>query len=328
MICDGRTKHLSIHPLRLTTSILLLLIALAWGNEAAAGELASWREPVRQQLLDYIHNASTQGNAGFIPEDQRIAVFDVDGTLISEKPMFTAMEISIARLGEICPKPNRPAELADLCRAAKTVDRQALLKNIDKSLSAPFAGMSFGAYEQFCGAFFATHVNKAKNLPYNRLIYKPMLELIDLLGENGFEVWLCSGSPQFMLRAIGPKYLNVPAERCIGTRYEAVPVKKEQNLTFVRGAALDLLNLKLTKAQNLLQVLGGPPVFVFGNSSGDLAMMRFAGSSPYPNMRLMLDHDDPREFVYGKKKTMKQARKLGAVIVSMKDCFKTVFVEQ
>ena len=255
-------------------------------------------------------------------------MFDVDGTLISEKPLFTAMEISKLRLAGICPKPDRPAELTELCRAAETNDRQVLLKRIDFSLTAPFAGMSFGAYERFCADFFASQTNQAKDLPYHRMIYKPMLELIELLKQNGFQVWLCSGSPQFMLRAIGPKYLGVPADHCIGTRYEAVPVKEGQKLKFVRGGAVKSLNLKLTKAENLLQVMGGPPVFVFGNSSGDLAMMRFAGSSPFPVLRLMLMHDDPREFVYGKPSTNQQAVKMGAILVSMKDCFKTVFLEK
>ncbi len=324
MVCNSRTTSSSKYLMSVFIVVLVLLSLPAWADD----ELPSWQGMVKRQLTDYIHSASTPGDKGFIPPSRRVAVFDVDGTLISEKPMFTAMEISKARLAEICPKPDRPAELAKLCRAAETNDREFLLKDIDFSLSAPFAGMSFGAYEQFCAEFFADQTNKAKSLPYRRMIYKPMLELIELLKQNGFQVWLCSGSPQFMLRAIGPKYLGVPAERCIGTRYETVPVKDDQKLRFVRGGAVKSLNLKLTKAENLLQVLGGPPVLVFGNSSGDLAMMRFAGSSPFPALRLMLVHDDPREFVYGHPSTNQQAWKMGAILVSMKNSFKTVFLEQ
>lgn len=326
MIWNSRTKsplHRSLRPLAIA---LVLLLIPAW---AAGADLASWRDGVvKRQILDYIGNAATPGHKGFIPQAKRVAVFDVDGTLISEKPLFLAMEITIARLGQICPKPDRPTGLSGLCKAAETRDREALLKEIDHSLTAPFAGMSFAAYEKFCADFFATQENKVKGLPYRRMIYKPMLELIELLKQHGFQVWLCSGSPRFLLRAIGPKYLGVPAERCIGTSYEAVEVKNGQKLSFVRGTSVEYLNLKLNKAKNLLQVLGGPPVFVFGNSSGDLAMMRYAGSSPYPSLRLMLDHDDPREFIYGKLSTDQKAWKMGAVLVSMKDSFKTVFLEK
>lgn len=312
--------------LRALALVVVLALALAGGAAWAGDELASWQGPARQVLLDYITAVTTPGGPDFIPPAERKAAFDVDGTLIAEKPVFLPLELSFQRLGQVCPQGGpAPEGMTDLCAAHARGDRLALERQyIAQALTKPFVGMGFDEYQAMARRLMDQGVNPANGKPYRRLIYPPMLELIELLHEKGFVVYLCSGSPNFFLRAISADYLGVDPDRCIGTTYQAVAHQSGGRIAFSRGAKVESLNLELQKAVNLLQRLGGPPVLAFGNSDGDSQMLRYALSGRRRGLALLLVHDDPREFVYGQAGLVEALAAEGVVAVSMRQSFRQV----
>lgn len=318
------------------TIIIALLGLLALGAALPAPgaptpwtdkDLPSWQGPTRRVLLEYIYAVSTPGHRDFIPVPERIAAFDLDGTLISERPRLWVMEVALARLARICGRPSaRSQDLAGLCAAAARRDYGYLRRHIGQSLSLPLLGMTRAGYRALARQVFETAVNPVKKLPLRRMVYRPQVELIDLLHRRGFRVYIVSGSDQFAMMAISRKYLHVAPERCIGTTFQVRLELAGGRLRFYRtGLRKGDVNLRRVKAKKLMARTGLPPVLAFGNSPGDTWMLRFAASAPRRSLCLVLDHDDPREFVYRRRRFLTLARRQGWQVVSIKRDFKVVF---
>jgi len=307
--------------------LLALSFALALPAWAVNDPLPSWQAPVKTQLMDYINAVTSPGGKDFIPAEERIAAFDMDGTLIAEKPVPFVIDISLVWLKKHCPGFGQkgPKEAA-LCKAAAAGDHKAMRKMIDPLLTLPYLGMEMDAYRALALSVFETYTNPLKKMLLKDMIYEPQLELMALLKDKGFQVWLCSGSAISAMQAISPKYLGVPPERCIGTRFAIKVSEKDGHLSLQRGAIfLDLLNLDQGKVANLKLATMTGPVLAFGNSMGDAWMLKYAADSSRRSLALVLDHDDPREFVYAKPELLKLAGERGWTVVSMKQAWTKIF---
>jgi hypothetical protein len=127
--------------------------------------------------------------------------------------------------------------------------------------------------------------------------------------------------------AISEKYLHVDESRCIGSMVQARAKKDGDRIAFIRGELQPPPNVKSGKAIRIMMRTGQAPVLAFGNSSGDAWMLDFTASSPYRHMAFVVDHDDPREFVYHHPALLKMAKEKKWVVISMKNNFKTVYGE-
>ena len=292
------------------------------------GTLNDWQGAVRNILLDYIDTVATPGSKDFIPIKDRVAVFDMDGTLMSEKPFPFVFEATVHYLvrhkDELSLK---GPEYKALCEAAEKLDVGYLRKHMDETFVLPFKGKSYEFYRNWCLKLFEMEINPLKKRPQKRLIFKPMIELIDLLHEHAFQVYVVSGSMQFAIMAISEKYLHVDESRCIGSMVRAKAIKDGERIGFIRGDFQPPPNIKSGKAIRIMMRTGQAPVLAFGNSSGDTWMLDFTASSPYRHMAFVIDHDDPREFVYHHPALLKTAKEKKWVIISMKENFKTVYGE-
>ena len=290
--------------------------------------LNCWQGEVRNILLEYIDSVSTPGSNDFIPAKDRVAVFDMDGTIMSEKPLPFVFEASIRYLvrhkAEISSK---GSQYKSLCEAAEKLDMDYLRKHINRIFVLPFKGKTYEFYGNWCLKLFETDINPLKKRPQKALIYKPMIELIDLLHEHGFQVYVVSGSLQFAIMAISEKYLHVDESRCIGSMVQARAKRDGERIVFVRGESQPPPNVNSGKAIRIMMRTGQAPVLAFGNSSGDSWMLNFTASSPYRHMAFLIDHDDPREFVYHRPALLKMAKEKNWVVISMKENFKTVYGE-
>jgi phosphoserine phosphatase len=317
--------------------LVALLLALCFATACSTGMLAeredplpSWQGPVKAQLLEYVAAVSTPGSKDFIPPQERIASFDMDGTLIAEKPLPFVMDISLVWLKKHCPAYGKEgARQAALCRAAATGDRKEIRRRIGDFLTLPYLDMELDAYQALALQVFEKYRNPLKKKPLKELIYAPQLELMAYLKTKGFQVWLCSGSAICAMQAISAKHLDVPPQRCIGTRFAVEVDEKNGRLSFKLGDIhTGLLNLGKVKAANLKLATVTGPVLAFGNSDGDIWMLKYATDSPRRGLALVLNHDDPREFVYDKPDLLKLAKKRGWTVVSMKKSWRKVFISR
>jgi len=290
--------------------------------------LNCWQGEVRNILLDYIDSVSTPGSNDFIPEKDRVAVFDMDGTLISEKPFPFVFEAAVRYLVQHkAVLSSKGSQYKALCKAAEKLDVDYLRKHVNQTFVLPFKGKTYEYYRNWCLKLFETEINPLKKRPQKTLIFKPMIELIDLLHENGFQVYVVSGSLQFAIMAISEKYLHVDESRCIGSMVQTRAKKDGKRIAFTRGESQPPPNVNSGKAIRIMMRTGQAPVLAFGNSSGDTWMLDFTASSPYRHMAFVIDHDDPREFVYHHPALLKTAKEKKWVVISMKNNFKTVYGE-
>lgn len=309
----------------------LLCLLLAASLAAASDELPSWRDgQTRQNILAFVHAVSTPGDPAFLPPRERVAAFDLDGTLLSEKPHFFVMQAAFARLWRVCPElgqKNPNPKAANLCRAASKRDWEYLYKYIGLTLTLPFEGMEFTRYRNFCAEVFARGHNPVKKRPLHEMLFEPMLELIDLLNRSGFSVWVNSGTDQFALQAIAPHYLHVPEERCVGSEVWGDLKEENGRIVLRRGLEKPPVNLGPGKVIHQFKRAGRRPILAAGNSMGDALLLKWTSENPHASLCLVIDHDDPREFVYSDPKLLKLADERGWQKVSMAADFKRVYPE-
>ena len=201
----------------------------AWAGEQL---LASWNQPLRGQLIAFAQAAADPASPRFVPPARRIASFDVDGTLIVERPLFFVLEVALARLGQICPDHGQqgPGPQAQ-CAAAAGRDRHYLMRHLNPVLSQPFAGMTQAAYRQLAARVWQRNKNPKLGLTLKRTAYEPMRELIALLRDKGFTVFLNSGSDSLALMAISSAW-GLGDDACIGSDYELSPRQEGGKVVF------------------------------------------------------------------------------------------------
>jgi len=288
--------------------------------------LPSWRGEVRDSLVGFIFDVSTPGHRDYIPVRDRLAVFDMDGTLLSEKPLSFVLDVVVHYLsGHASEVSGKGPKYKALCDAARAGNLRYLSRNLDDTFVMAFEGKTYDFFREYCLKVFETAINPLKKRPLKELVYTPMIELIELLNEREFSVYLVSGSLQFSIMAISEKYLHVDQSRCIGSMVEARAERIGEKTVFIRGKLRPPINLESSKAIRIKMRTGRAPVLAFGNSGGDIWMLKFTASSPYRHLAFVIDHDDPREFVYRNQRLLDRARKEGWIIISMKDHFKVVF---
>lgn len=306
--------------------LVSLLLGLA-ASAAARETLASWREPLRGQIVAYAAQAADPASPGFVPAPERVAAFDVDGTFIAERPNFFVVEVAWERLRSICPAFGQEGpRQAKLCQALEQKDRRYMRKNLDQVLSLPFKGMSFAGYRDLVVQVWQKGIHPKFQKPFKDTVYRPMRELVGYLKANGFTVYLNSGADELSLMAICAD-LGVEPGHCIGTRYQAEPREREGRVELVRTGALnkDFLNLGANKALNMYFAAGRDPVLAAGNSGGDSWLLRMTGANHRPHMVLVINHDDPREFVYSRPELLALAKERGWRVVSMRGDWQTIF---
>lgn len=290
--------------------------------------LSLWQGNVKDQLIDFIYDVSTKGHSDFIPPCDRVAVFDMDGTLLSEKPNYFVFDVAIHYLNEHADEIEKkgPAYKA-LCDAAKAHDYKYFKTHLEDAFALPFEGKTYTFYRDYCRHVFETAINPKKNRPLKEMTIRPMIQLVDLLKERGFSVFVVSGSLQFCIMAISKDYLHVPKSHCIGSMVVALPEKEGKKTVFRRGKLSPPPNLEAGKAMRIMMRTGQAPVLAIGNSGGDAWMLGFTATSPYRTFTGIVDHDDPREFIYHKDKLLKLAKKENWAIISMKKNFKIIYGE-
>jgi len=300
--------------------------------------LSSWNEgAAKAAIIAFVEK--TVANA--VPVEERIAVFDADGTLWCEQPLPVEADFLLRRLAEMAkgdPKlrdrqPWKAAYEHDnkwfgAAIAEHYAGDDTKTKVLLGGISTTYAGIGVEEFEAQSNAFLRGTQHPTLGRGYLQTAYAPMVELLAYLEANGFSNHIVSGSGSDFMRPISQDVFGVSPARVIGSTTVLEYASDDQGGTVTRKAALGFLDDGPEKPIQIWSRLGRRPLLAGGNSNGDLPMLEFAQRQEQPGLRLLVRHDDAeREFAYtsGAETALTKAGAQGWTVVSMKDDFTTVF---
>lgn len=320
------------------SKIVAALCAFLISASAAFGEpLASWNEgPAKQAIVAFVKNVANPQSKDFVPPEQRIAVFDNDGTLWVEQPMYTQLTFALDRLRELAPShpewQENPVLKAAIAGDLKTISAYGT-RGLLELVMVTHAGMSPDEFQQIVTDWIANAEHPRFKKKYTELVYQPMLELLDYLRENQFTTYIVSGGGIEFMRPWSNKVYGVLPAQVVGsgikTRFELVDGRP----TLIRLPEIDFIDDGPGKPVGINQHIGQRPIAAFGNSDGDMQMLQWTTSGKGARLGMIVHHTDAeREYAYDRNssfgrldKAMDMAQAEGWVLIDMKNDWKQVF---
>jgi phosphoserine phosphatase len=296
--------------------------------------LPSWRDTdTRRAIVDFVQAATEAGGAGYIPPAERIAVFDNDGTLWTEKPMPIQLDFimrGFAAAAEADPslrdqQPFKAAHEHDFGWLGQTMVKHyegddSDLKLLFMGLSKISVGIDVDDYAEQVMAFFADAQHPTLKRPYVECVYVPMIELLRYLEANGFLTFIVSAGDRDFMRPVAEQVYAIPRERVVGSGFGV----EFRDGTIVYSAQLDAFDEGPEKPLHIWARMGRRPAIAAGNSNGDLEMLQFAGGPGKPALRLVVRHDDSERETADTTGTDKVLG-AGFTEISVRDDWATVF---
>jgi len=302
--------------------------------------LAGWREgAAKQAILDFV--ARTCEGSDAVPVEERVEVFDNDGTLWCEKPMPIQLDFILRRLVEMAEaepelrdrQPWKAAYERDYAwlgalMAEHYAGDDSNVKILGAGILAAYEGISVEDFEARSDEFLRTAQHPTLGRGYLECAYAPMVELLAYLEANGFSNYIASGGGRDFMRPISQEVYGIPRERVIGSASTFAYTNDERGGTITHKAEADYLDDGPQKPIRIWSRAGRRPLLAAGNSNGDVPMLQFTKHDDKPTLRLLVLHDDDkREFDYtaGAEQALEQAGQDGWTVVSVKNDWATVF---
>jgi hypothetical protein len=302
-----------------------------------ADPLPSWNGgPTKRALVSFVTRVTNAGGAEFVPVPERIAVFDNDGTLWSEQPMYIQLAFTLDRIRELAPR-HPEWKNKQPFKAVLAGDMKTALAGGNRSLgelvTATHAGMTSTEFEAIVEGWFKT----AKHPKYGRLytdcVYQPMLEVLGYLRANAFKTFIVSGGGIDFMRPITEKAYGIPPEQVVGSAGALKYEVRDGKPVIARMPGIAFIDDGPGKPVGIQNHIGRRPIAAFGNSDGDLQMLEWTAAGTGPRLMLIVHHTDPtREVAYDREshigkldKALDAARANGWLVASMKDDWKTIF---
>jgi hypothetical protein len=318
---------------------------MAWGllatlwlvGVASAQVLPSWNDgPARDRIIAFVHAVTTESGKDYVPPAQRIAVFDNDGTLWAEQPMYVQMAFVLDRVKALAPQ-HPEWKTQQPFKAALDSDLKALAaqgeKGAVKLIAATHTGMSSEEFNRIVGDWIASARHPRSKRPYTEVVYQPMLELLAYLRENGFKTYIVSGGGVDFMRPWTEKVYGIPPEQVVGSMGKLKFELREGQPVLMRLPGVDHVDDVPGKPVGIQKFIGRRPIAAFGNSDGDLQMLQYTAAGSGPRLMVVVHHTDgEREYAYDRKshvgrldKALDEATEKGWTVVDMKTDWKRVF---
>lgn len=312
------------------------------GKAGLDDQLLSWRDgPAKREIVEFVRRVGGKAGADAVPVEERVAVFDNDGTLWCEKPMPIQLDFILGRLvemteadPELCSRqPWKAAAERDydwfaalLAQHYAGDDRN--VKTLAAGILAAFAGVTVEDFEVQSDAFLRNTQHPTLGRGYLQCGYSPMVELLAYLQSNGFSNYIASGGGRDFMRPISFELYGIPRERVIGSTVALAYVSDERGGKVIHKPEIDYLDDGPEKPVRIWSRIGRRPLLAAGNSNGDLPMLHFTQQDAKPSLRMLVLHDDAeREFAYtaGAEKALEQANADDWTVVSIKNDWASVF---
>jgi phosphoglycolate phosphatase-like HAD superfamily hydrolase len=320
--------------------LIVIVLALAVGVSSAAraaDALPSWKDgKTIHAIVQFVKQVTTKGGSKFVPLAERIAVFDNDGTLWAEQPMYFQLAFVLDRVKALAPQHPEWREKEPF-KSALAGDLKGVAAGGEKGLlelvAATHAGTTNEEFEKAVKGWLAAAKHPRFNRPYTDLVYQPMLELLAFLRANGFKTYIVSGGGVEFMRAFSEKVYGVPPEQVVGSSIKTQYEVRDGRPVIARLSEIDFIDDKAGKPIGIHKFIGRRPLMAFGNSDGDFEMLEWTTAGSGPRFGLIVHHDDAvREWAYDReshvgrlKRGLDEAPQRGWVIASMQRDWKRVF---
>ena len=335
------------------TVLTALVMVLALAAPALAEEeeelFQYWNKeaPALKALIEYVETVTDETSPDYIPPADRIATFDMDGTLCAElNPTYLEYYTLAWRiLKDTSWEPD-----AEMLEFGRMLRDHALDKSFPDHMdmlhaqhaAKAYAGMTLTQFADFITNCLVREADGFEGMSYANTFYVPMIEVVEYLQDNDFKVYICSGSDRFLCRTYIEGVLDIPYEQIIGmdVAVEASHQNGADGLdyvytsedTIVRTDELLIKNLKMNKVAQIVRDIGRQPVLSFGNSGGDMSMHNYTlFNNRYKSMAFMLIADDS-ERDYGDAEKVQPLKEKweanGYQVISMRDDFLTIYGEE
>ncbi len=318
--------------------VLLVVILIAWMSfpARAADPLQSWREGTNKRLIiEFVEKVTTPDRPDFVAPEDRVATFDMDGTVLLEKPAYAIFAFAVplikaaaAAQPELLRRPHVKAivdgDMKYFAKAGKFGP-----EGLYATLLETHTGKTEAQYAADARGFMFEQKHPRFQVAYAETVYLPMLEMIRYLRDSGFRVYICSGSDISFIRAIIEQSIGLPVENAIGTQVMTTWIEHAKGSEFRREHAfVEPVNDEKGKPVNILRMVGKRPIIAVGNSEGDRDMLEYSDDKnpATPDLQMIVNHDDPeREYEYAVKAVNHLAAENSWHVISMKKDWESVF---
>jgi phosphoglycolate phosphatase-like HAD superfamily hydrolase len=308
----------------------------------AADPLTTWKDsPSKEAIFDFVRRVCGEQGSPAVPLEERVAVFDNDGTLWCEKPMPIQLDFILRRLVEMAEaqselRERQPWKAAyerdygwlSAVMAEHYAGNDTNVRTLAAGILAAYEGISVENLEELSDAFLRSAQHPTLGRGYLECAYPPMVELLGYLEANGFSNYIASGGGRDFMRPISQDVYGIPRERVIGSSAALAYTDNERGGRITHKAEADYLDDGPEKPVRIWSRTGRRPLLAAGNSNGDIPMLHFTFHDDRPTLRLLILHDDgEREFDYtaGAERALEQAAADGWTVVSIKNDWSTVF---
>lgn len=314
-------------------------LAIAVQSAAATEPLPSWNDGAnRQAIIDFVQKVTTEGSPEYVAPAERIAVFDNDGTLWCEQPiyfqfLFAVDRIKVMSANHLEWKDQEPYKsvLAGDIKAVAAQGEEGLVQ----IMATTHAGMTTEEFAASVRDWLESSRHPVTGKPFTAMTYRPMLEMLDYLRANEFKTFIVSGGGVEFMRVFAEQTYGIPPEQVIGSsgvvKYEVrdgVPV-------LIKAPDVEFVDDNVGKPVGINRFIGRRPTIAFGNSDGDFQMLEYTTGGDGARLSVIVHHDDAdREYAYDRDshigklaRGLDEASTRGWLVISMKADWKTIFPE-
>jgi haloacid dehalogenase-like hydrolase len=297
--------------------------------------LPSWNQGVvKEMIVDFVNNVTSPESPNYVPPEDRIAVFDNDGTLWSEKPIYFQGFFIMDRLEKMSvsnPEIRQNPQIRQLLEKNFT-NLQLSEKDVMSLALLTLSNITQPEFNQLVDKWAKTAQHPQTHTRFVAMVYQPMIELLDYLEDNHFKVFIVSGGGVDFMREALSKVYGIPTDQMIGSsiKYKYVNGTEGRNSTIFREPELDSFDNNEVKPENIQLHIGQVPIFAAGNSDGDLQMLTYAddNNKAGKSLEILVHHDDGvREYSYdkGAENVLQEAKHRDWDVVSMKNDFGQIY---
>jgi phosphoserine phosphatase len=314
----------------LVPALILLVINLSY---AGSDPLPSWnKSAAKTAIVDFVRSVTTKGDPSYVDPADRIAVFDNDGTLISEQPIYFQFLFEAMKLKELSAM---KFSMTDPASVKNAIDYLSASDSFGEVFTDPVTGVrkSDEEFKAEVERFLATTIHPRFNRPFLELVFQPMLELIRYLNANEFNVYIVTGTHCEFIRLWSEKAFGIPPEHVVGSTLKTTFEISDGKGILKRGPEVNMICNGAGKPASISYSIGKRPIAAFGNSDGDLQMLQYTTTGKGKSLGMLIHHTDAvREWAYDHpsdigelKEGMEEAEKQGWILVDMKKDWNAIY---